>query len=120
MCGCYGLKPNLGGDPMKSHRIAILAAAISSVFAAAASVHADGPKVLLFRAQTVNQKTYFHVRIERPADLASDMPNRLRSPGVSAATDPLLRPRLAAQDDAARLVYLREAGMEPVVQAVLP
>ncbi len=78
-------------------------------------VHAEPPKVLLFEVQEVNQRTYFHLRLLQPADLAMDAPTL--SPLFASwndlqMADPWGRPRLVPQDDAARLVYLREALIE--------
>jgi hypothetical protein len=82
------------------------------VLVAPSLAQADPPKVLEFRTQTVNQKTYFHVRLARPADMVTEDPDRMRRRwdpwGDMMSVDPMLRPRLVPQDEAARLVYGRE------------
>ena len=71
---------------------------------------ADPPKVQQLRVQTIGDTTYFHVRLESPADLA-------RGPGLIVddpfrglgmfRTDPLLMPRLVPQGGSAKAVYRR-------------
>ncbi|MBI3821748.1 MAG: hypothetical protein HY289_03605 [Planctomycetes bacterium] len=90
--------------------LCILAVALSPALA-----QADPPKVLEFRVQEVNQKTYFHVRLQRPADMTVENQDRNRrfDPwGNMQWTDPVLRPRLVPQDDSARLVYARDMIMD--------
>jgi hypothetical protein len=79
-------------------------------FAAPEALRAEVPKILEFRVQEVNQKLYFHVRIERPADmLREERPQRRAwDPWNMDWTEPALRPRLVPQDGGARLVYTRE------------
>jgi hypothetical protein len=96
---------------------AAVAASLLSVLSAPALVRADPPKILEFRVQEVNQKIYFHLRVQRPADMAPENQDGNRrfffDPwGDMQRTDPSLRPRLVPQDDAARLVFSREAVMD--------
>src|SRR5258708_7121252 len=93
-------------------------AALLSYLGMPATLRAEQPKILLFRVQEVNQKTYFHLRVQRPADLEPDEQTRSRPLDFSTAmqVDPFLRPRLVPQDDAARLVLLREPVIERVGQ----
>src|SRR5437764_755557 len=74
-------------------------------------VRAEPPKILELRSQVVNQKTYFHVRLERPADLLieGERMNRRFDPWGTSWSDPTLSTRLVPQDDAARMVYGRDA-----------
>lgn len=88
-----------------------LVASLFLCFSFAAFADAQEAKVLDLRTQTVNGRTYFHVRIARPADMASDTesrPRRFNPWWDMDFNDPALRPRLAPQDDAARLVYPRD------------
>ncbi len=75
--------------------------------AAPAVAQADPPKILEFRTQVVKQKTYFHLRLEAPADLAN--PALRRNPHFDfwdpQATPPALPARLVPQNGNARLVY---------------
>jgi len=55
---------------------ATVAASLLSVFSAPTLVRAAPPKILEFRVQEVNQKIYFHVRVQRPADMAPENQDR--------------------------------------------
>lgn len=83
-------------------------------------LRADPPKVLEFRVQEVNQKLYFHLRIERPGDMVREEPRRDRRWGWDPLNmewaEPASRSRLVPQDAGARLVYTRERideGFDP-------
>src|SRR5688500_3845558 len=85
-------------------------AALACAFVSPGTLWAEPPKILEFRVQQVNQKLYFHVRIERPADMLREERRERRGwdPWNMDWTEPALRPRLVPQDGGARLVYLRE------------
>ncbi len=89
---------------------------VTVVLSAPTLLHADPPKVLVFRTQEVNQKTYFHLRMARPADMVPENQDRMRRRwdpwGDMMFVDPMLRPRLVPQDDSARLVFAQEALMD--------
>jgi hypothetical protein len=51
---------------------AAVAASLLFSLSAPALVRADPPKILEFRVQEVNQKTYFHLRVQRPADISPE------------------------------------------------
>lgn len=105
---------------MKRH---IIMAAMFVLLTLALDLPAQAPKVVEFRTQNVNQKTYFHVRIARPADMAADGMNRFRrwDPWWDMqGTDPSLRARLVPQDDAARLVYTRDRNEDRFGQQFFP
>jgi len=91
-------------------RAGVMVASLLAVCAIPAWVRADPPKVLEFRTQVVNNKTYFHLRLEAPADMAVQDFGRNRRFDFwdMQATPPALQARLVPQDDAARLVYGRE------------
>ena len=85
--------------------------AASLVFFVSASSLVAQPKILEFRIQEVNQKTYFHLRVQRPVDMQPETQRRERrfDPwGDIQGAEPAQRPRLVPQDDASRLVYPRE------------
>lgn len=93
-------------------RIVLLVAILIAMPAAAP---AQAPKIIEFRTQTVNGKTYFHVRMERPKDMkAIPFRDALRGLGFGEFDflDSAVRPRLVPQDDAARLVYGSDRGDE--------
>ncbi len=105
--------------PVSFLRSAILAGVFLLAFAKASALRADPPKILEFRTQEVNQKLYFHLRLERPADMTR-AELRLRrwgwDPFNMDFTEPSLRPRFVPQDAGARLVYTRERmeeGFDP-------
>src|SRR5688572_5061304 len=93
-------------------RISILVPVVVLLLSNAQILRADPPKVLDFRVQEVNQKLYFHLRIERPGDMVRDEPRRDRrwgwDPFNMEWVEPASRPRLVPQDGGARLVYTRE------------
>ena len=93
------------------HRIVLLVAILLALPAAA---HAQAPKIIELRTQTVNGKTYFHVRMERPKDMKANPFRDMRGPfmgfGEFDGLDSAVRPRLVPQDDAARLVYGSDRG----------
>ena len=92
-------------------RIVFLAAIL---LASPAAVRAQAPKILEFRTHTVNGKTYFHVRMERPKDMKAnllrDAQGRFMGLSDFAGLDSAVRPRLVPQDAAARLVYGSDRG----------
>jgi hypothetical protein len=88
--------------------IVLLAAGLVVPLVCAGRLGADPPKVQQLRIQKVGDTTYFHVRLENPADLApwndNMLDGRFRFMG-GTQLDPLLTPRLAPQSDAAKAVY---------------
>jgi hypothetical protein len=95
---------------------AAVAASLLFSLSAPTLVRAEPPKILEFRVQEVNQKIYFHLRVQRPADMAPENQDGNRrfffDPwGDMQWTDPSLRPRLVPQDDSVRLVFSRQAVM---------
>jgi hypothetical protein len=103
---------------MKTRLAPLFAAVAASLLlsvSAPALVRADPPKIVEFRVQEVNQKIYFHLRVQRPADMAPENQDRNRrfDPwGDMQWTDPSQRPRLVPQDHSARLVFSHEAVMD--------
>ena len=95
--------------------LAFLAALLVVPFVAVPRLAADPPKVQQLRVQTIGDTTYFHVRLESPADLAGgpglSVDDPFRGRGMFFA-DPLLMPRLVPQSGSARAVYRRMDNAE--------
>ncbi len=100
--------------PRHSPRAILLVAVFAFPVVGVSRLGADPPKVQQLRIQKVGDTTYFHVRLQNPADLATAAPEIDNIPLLGRdvlRSDPLLMPRLIPHGDA-KAVYLRVRGGE--------
>src|SRR5258708_2491479 len=102
--------PEVRMTPRHSLGTIVIAAALVLPLADVPRGDADPPKVLQLRTQKIGDATYFHVRLQNPSDLSAlnpDNDNLLFLGRGMSRFDPLLMPRLVAQDGSIKGVYRR-------------